>query len=106
MLGFMTCCLAALINKCTTFSFPVTLVNPGLDRAHQQKARISEVMQNCCSVSVSSTCGKQALLESFVTFAVKSVKKKEGMEAGKFRDKPVVLNCHLCGKGVELVPGL
>jgi len=70
MLVFVTCCLAALINKSTTFSFPVTLVNPGLDRAQQQKARISEVMKNCCSVSVSSIWGKQSLLDTFVTFAL------------------------------------
>lgn len=66
MLAFLTCCLAALINKSTTFSFPVTLVNPGLDRAHQQKSRISEVVQNCRSVSVAASEGNRLFLTSLL----------------------------------------
>lgn len=122
MLVFMTCCLAALINKSTTFSFPVTLMNPGLDRAHEQKTRISEVVQNCCSMSVSSTCGKLSLLDPFITFALQSsfslsssLRRKTGTILGRCGGWEVQRqgNCAKMypargswGKGAELVPRL
>lgn len=67
MLVFMTCCLAALINKSTTFSFAVTSVNPGLDGAHQRRTRVSEAVWKLlrCALLAASE-GKRLFLTSWL----------------------------------------